>query len=95
MRYEKECLELAELAKKQLNLEKNRDKGRFEDLSISEIYDLITDEICEVHEELYYDYGFSELRDSFNYERIIEELSDVAACLAGLLAKINKMKESK
>jgi NTP pyrophosphatase (non-canonical NTP hydrolase) len=99
-RYTKECEILASLALQQLNLEKNVKKGDFEDMHLYHehtwcITELLEEEINELMDELTQS-GFTNtvLKSKINYQRAREELGDVAACLVGLLAKLNKM-ESK
>lgn len=95
-RYEKDCIRLFYLAKRQLNLEKNAKKGDFETLSPMQIVSLLKKEIIEVEGELLYFASDSieehEAKD-INYQRAREEIGDVAAYLVGLLAKLNKMEK--
>ncbi len=97
-RYEKECLKIGELSNNALNLEKNVNKTRFEDLDILSILNKIDEEILELKKELIYFSGNYLLPlepidiDYVNFERVILKLSDVLACLAGLLSWINNQK---
>lgn len=95
-RYEKDCVSLFYLAKRQLNLEKNAKKGNFEDLDLSDIKSLYLQEYFELHHELFQRDQFcfvTEQRKKIDYQRAREEIGDVAACLVGLLAKLNKMEK--
>lgn len=95
-RYLVECKELFYLAKRQLNLEKNAKKGNFEDLcDLKKIYSFLLSEVTEVKNELFMDVMFQGTREKekINYQRAREEIGDVAACLVGLLAKLNKMEK--
>lgn len=95
-RYAEESVELAILANKQLNLEKNAKKGNFEDLcDLKKIYSFLLSEVTEVKNELFDDIIFQGTREKekINYQRAREEIGDVAACLVGLLAKLNKMEK--
>lgn len=95
-RYEKDCIRLFYLAKRQLNLEKNVKKGDFEDLTLCDIKELYLQEYFELHYELFQRDQFAyfiEPRKKINYQRVREEIGDVAACLVGLLAKLNKMEK--
>lgn len=106
-RYANECAQLAILANKQLNLPKNVAKGNFEDLcDLEKIIGFLEDEVEEIKEELT-DYEMScfnpececggddrryyKIGNKINYQRAREEIGDVAACLVGLLAKLDKM----
>lgn len=111
-RYAKESQELAILANRQLNLEKNVCKGDFEDLEIYHetkinIFSSIADELYELKNELLDDsnccfdpececggnYVHYKKKEKINYQRAREEIGDVAACLVGLSAKLNKMEK--
>ena len=97
-RYAEESQELAILANKQLNLEKNVKKGDFEDITFNQICDLLAGEQQELENELFEQldppvFGLVQNRKDINYQRAREEIGDVAACLVGLLAKLNKMEK--
>ncbi len=84
MRYEKECKEIGELALKQLNLEKNKIKERFEDLSYSKIFSLLREEVSELRDEL----AEYQINKVSNKKRILEELGDCVAVLVGMYAAV-------
>ncbi len=95
-RYAVESQKLAILANKQLNLEKNAKKGDFENLTLKAIKELYLQEYFELHYELFQSDQFSfviEQRKKINYQRVREEIGDVAACLVGLLAKLDRMEK--
>lgn len=111
-RYEKDCIRLFYLTKRQLNLEKNAKKGDFEGLEIYHetninLLSLIEDEFSELKDELLEatfschdpdcecggNYDCYKEKKKINYQRAREEIGDVAACLVGLLAKLNKLEE--
>lgn len=77
------------LALEQLNSEKNKVKGNFEDLGIVQIKEKIIEEFTELNNEL----SFPD-SSNINFERALEELGDVAACLTGLLAKLLHVKNN-
>ena len=86
-RYERECNALAEIAKNQLNLPKNRTKSNFEDMPLNLILCKIEEEIEELFDECY---DFKLQGKTFeDCKRIFEELGDATACLVGLLSHIN------
>jgi hypothetical protein len=87
-RYERECRQLGELARKQLNLEKNKCKEDFEDMSINAIFKKIDEEV----NELKYEFNSFNINKKVNYERVTDETGDISACLAGLLAWISKQR---
>lgn len=96
-RYEHQCEILKNLSQHQLNLPKNKVKGDFEDLKLSQIIALISQEHYELFEEV------SKLLELQIFDpenlvergklkiRIMEEIGDVAACLTGLIAKIGEI----
>lgn len=92
IRYEDECKMLAYLAKRQLNLEKNKVKENFEDLEIEDVFNLSAVELREVYEEFMSYSGFNGYspKKEINYESFLSEIGDVAACLVGMIAWINK-----
>lgn len=94
-RYERDCIRLYYLAKRQLNLEKNAKKGDFENLTLRGIKELYLQEYFELHAELFEQIHpfILEQKKKINYQRAREEIGDVAACLVGLLAKLNKMEK--
>lgn len=90
MRYDKECTQLAELALKQLNLDKNKIKSDFESMRLEDIYLGLIEETIEVKEELFSKWtGYTHIKKDINYQRLMEEIGDSASYLVGLLAKIN------
>jgi hypothetical protein len=94
-RYTKECQILSELTHKQLNLEKNAKKGPFEELSIKDIMEMLYDEKKELVDELFYypeKWKMTE-KKKIDFQRAREEIGDVAACLVGLLAKLDNMEK--
>jgi len=93
-RYEKECIQLGELANEALNLPKNVNKPRFESLQLREIFKLLDNEVLELKDEFFTGFiKIDNIRENLEFECIINELSDVLACCAGLLAKINTLKQ--
>lgn len=82
MRYETETKMLSYLARRQLNLDKNRVKESFESMSFDSILQGLKEEILELTEEL-------ESSD-LNVHRFLEELGDCAAYLVGLIAWVNE-----
>jgi len=101
-RYQHRCTELFYLAKQQLNLPKNAAKGNFEDLcDFRQIMQFLKSEVDEVERELTdvqlcceTCMEFNEVeKEKINYQRAREEIGDVAACLVGLLAKLDKMEK--
>lgn len=99
-RYKNECKMLSYLAQKQLNLPKNRIKERFEDMHLFSILSKISEEIDELKKELIETSVTGPnlkvsriIKDSINIEKTFSELGDVAACLVGLTAWLNRYKE--
>lgn len=99
-RYEKECIKIGELANEALNFPKNACKPRFESLDIMKIFRLLDEEIEELKYELSYypEYTFQYPREAkdiafVDFSKVTNELSDVLACCAGLLSKINTLKQ--
>lgn len=93
-RYEKECQQLGEMAKNALNSPKNSSKERFEYLGLTSIVWLLGLELDELYDELYENKEQSYLvKIPINFKRAREELTDVAACCVGLLAKLNDMEQ--
>lgn len=88
MRYEKECHQLAELAKRQLNLEKNKAKEDFEYMTTYAIWMKFKEEVNELAHELF-------MSKYIGYDLIEAELGDTVGCLVGLLAKINQIQRNK
>jgi len=86
-RYDLESSLLGYLAGQQLNSEKNKVKGKFEDFHYDEILCLLKQELDELEGEL--------LNVRVDFRRTFDELGDVAACLTGLLAWLNKHKDIK
>lgn len=91
MRYEKECQQLAEMAKTALNLPKNACKGKFEDVDLDMCIYGMELEIKELQDELFY--SDRDQKTNINFKRAREEFADVAACCVGILAKLNAMEE--
>jgi len=71
-----EVKELSDLALKQLNLPKNKNKCDFKNLELDDIILGIYEEVEEVLYEL----------DTKKIDRLYEEIGDVAAYLCGLLS---------
>lgn len=93
-RYERECKQLGLLAQKQLNLPKNVVKENFEDMSITKIYGKIEEEFHEFMDEAYIFRMLSvEPKKDIDFDKAYADLGDVAACLVGMLAKLNRMRE--
>jgi hypothetical protein len=99
-RYYHKCVELFYLAKKQLNLPKNVEKGDFEELSLHKICTLMNGEQRELEDEIFEfisfgcmnaHLGYVQQKEKVNFQRVREEIGDVAACLVGLLAKLDNM----
>lgn len=84
-RYYKICHIIQYLSSYSLNKDKNKNKGNFEDISLEKVIHLLVLELKELKFELMKD------EKEFDYERILEEIADVSACLTGLLAKILDM----
>jgi hypothetical protein len=87
-RYEKEACMLKYLAVRQLNLEKNVRKPKFEGMKLYDILTKLDEEIQELHKEFKY---FDETNHNFNAIR--HEIGDCAAVLSGLVAWINKKQD--
>lgn len=79
-RYSKEILKIACLGSYALNKEKNINKGDFETISLEKIYYLLSQELLELQAEVF--------KNPQNYERMLEEMADVIACIVGMYAKI-------
>lgn len=99
-RYVHDCIQLFYSAKEQLNLPKNASKGNFEDLNLEDIFRFLIDEIDEIRDEIYEvsewrlgEDPIERIKNKINYQRAREEIGDAAACLVGLLAKLNKMEK--
>lgn len=90
-RYNEECGNLASLAWTQLNSDKNKVKPPIEDMEFTEIMCHIFSELQELENELTETKGYHvKDRPTINKQRVREELGDVIALCAGLLAKIEK-----
>lgn len=92
-RYERECKQLGLLAQNQLNLPKNVIKPDFEDMNIVDIFRKFYEELDELKSEILMDKNFIHIKKEINFHKTFSELGDTAACLAGLIAKLNRMKE--
>lgn len=91
MRYEKECQQIAEMAKNALNFPKNACKGDFEGITLVEIYEIFQKEVIELEYELFN--NRTTRGWVIDFTRAREELSDVVASCVGLLAKINSLEK--
>ena len=102
-RYKKECEQLRELAFQQLNLIKNMDKGCFTTISFGECMNLLKDEVDELDNEFtkiisdnaiahWEAFEQKEIKE-IDFDRVFEEIGDVAAILVGLIAKANSIKK--
>jgi NTP pyrophosphatase (non-canonical NTP hydrolase) len=80
-RYEEETKMLSYLAKRQLNLNKNKIKCSFEEMSPQDILIKLIEEIGELIQEFKH--------DSIDYSLATLEIGDCAAVLTGLLAYVN------
>jgi len=91
-RYDHETKMLAYLSKRQLNLEKNKIKENFEDMSFENIVKKLDEEIAELKHEV----NILILGDKSYYTNAIQrtffEIGDCAAVLTGLIAKLNSKK---
>ena len=92
-RYTMESLDLAILARRQLNLPKNVIKPNFEDMELIDILDKLYEEMQELIQELFtHALPHNVQKSEIDFERVEFELGDCAACLVGVLAKIESMK---
>lgn len=82
VRYQEETKMLSYLARKQLNLEKNKDKDNFEDMDFKNIIMKLVEEVGELIQEFKH--------DAIDYSSATLEIGDCAAVLTGLLACVNK-----
>jgi hypothetical protein len=80
-RYKRDCIAIAILSNRQLNLKKNSTKPNFEDMSFSDILKGMRDEIAELQHEY-----------PFNVTRCFEELGDVAAYVVGMYAHLREIR---
>lgn len=87
LRYSTETLLLKYCIMNQLNLPKNNIKGPLEKYNLSQLFNLLLEEIYELK---------SEIREDFNIEpiRVLEEIGDIGAFLVGILSKILWMKNN-
>lgn len=86
IRYDLETSYLRFIIINQLNLPKNRVKGKLESHDIDQLFCLLIEEVYELKEELL------NLKD-LNAHRILSEAGDIGAFLVGIIAKI--IQESK
>lgn len=98
IRYEKECIQLGKLANVALNMPKNVIKPLFEDSYITVNIMKLDEEVKELKDELLTfnpneTFSLYVQKERIDFDRAILELSDCAACLAGLIAWIHKQKE--
>ena len=104
-RYKEECKLLADLAFQQLNLIKNRDKGDLEESSFITLVKNLKDEAEELENEFLDffldkdgDIDFTEEKSShldIDFDRVLEEVGDVAAFLVGIVSKVQSLKRAK
>ena len=86
-RYISQCIKLTGLANYALNKPKNVSKPDFELLPLDVAFALLQGEISELHNEILL------TKQMDNYERVLDELADVAGTCVGLLAIILKEME--
>ena len=84
-RYPYESLIVGFLSAYALNKEKNKNKPKFEGLELMEIFNHLVSEIHEVRFELN--------NEKIDYERVLNEIADCSALLAGLIAYIMEHKD--
>lgn len=105
-RYDNECEQLGVMAFNQLNLDKNRNKPDFEDMHFDDIVEKIDEEYSELREEIccfniklleetYYNTINKIPVEKINFDNLMHETGDMAACLAGLIAWINQYKNKR
>lgn len=83
-RYAKESSFIGILANYALNKEKNKIKGKFEDINLEKLWSLMVDEFQELHSEIFN-------KENIEFERVLEEIADAAASLTGILVKVLKL----
>jgi len=88
-RYNTESALLSLLSSYSLNKEKNKNKGNFEDIPLEKVIHLFVLELKELRFELMKD------EKEIDYERGLEEVADVAACLTGILSKMLDMHKNR
>lgn len=86
MRYDDETSFLRFIILQQLNLPKNKAKGKIEKYKWDQLFVLLLQEFYELKNEL-------ENPESINYERVLCEIGDIGAFLVGFVAKV--VEESK
>lgn len=79
-RYQIESIIIGILSSYALNKEKNACKPNFEDLFLADIQTLLLSEVKELTEEVD--------KDKKDYKRMLEEIADNAAVLAGMVANV-------
>jgi NTP pyrophosphatase (non-canonical NTP hydrolase) len=82
LRYEQECKMLYTLAKRQLNLPKNRAKEDFEDMDLDSILVKLMEEVGELIKEF--------KNKPLLLSKTYLEIGDISAVMVGLIAYINK-----
>jgi hypothetical protein len=87
-RYAQASEALGRLANTQLNLDKNKIKCDFEDMTLQEIKTKLNEEITEFWNELKGGHR------KINFEKALNELGDIAACLVGFLVLLMQIKNS-
>lgn len=86
-RYAHESLVIGYLAAYALNKEKNKNKPNFEDLILLDIFSHLVSEVQELKHEL--------KQDKIDYERVLSEVSDIAALCVGITAWVMEHKDDK
>ena len=84
-RYKLESIFIGYLSTYALNKSKNVKKPKFQDQELIEVYAKLNEEFIELQHEL--------KQKKIDYHRVLDEIADVAACCAGLLAWIMEHKD--